>query len=66
MIDGEVSTPSSLSLSCAVEFRVKDLISSNSEGVGKFFSIMVKGILREASSMPRKAPTMPPPDIKTD
>jgi hypothetical protein len=55
-----------LSLSCAVEFRVKDLISSNSEGVGKFFSIMVKGILREANSMPRKAPTMPPPDIKTD
>jgi len=27
---------------------------------------MVKGILRDASSMPRKAPTMPPPDIKTD
>jgi hypothetical protein len=66
MTDEEVSMPNCLKRSCAVELIVKDLISSNSEGVGRFFSTIVKGMFREANSSPRKAPTMPPPDIKTD
>ncbi len=66
IIDGAVSTPNAFNRSWVVEFKVKDRIPSNSEGSDKYFSMILKGILREANSIPKKVPTMPPPEINTD